>query len=159
VLCIWYVKTKVNPTTQTFLAYLYCKNEKNQNSIKQVQTFFVEIWHKEIFTTKALRFPFIFISFMLSVTISENPCHQYVWADDCMAGWTADDCATPDCGDGACYINEGRGLCNGSSGIPECVCNIADVWYLTLSFNNKKICCYKQLINELSHVILTTNCK
>lgn len=44
-------------------------------------------------------------------------------------GWTGEDCGIPDCGDGACYIDEGRGFCDGSTVIPKCVCNTDDVSY------------------------------
>lgn len=44
-----------------------------------------------------------------------------------IPGWTGDGCEIPDCGYGACYIDEGRGYCDGSTGAPICVCNVENV--------------------------------
>ena len=57
----------------------------------------------------------------------------------CIKGWTDEDCSIPDCGDGACYIDEGRGYCDGSTGIPECKCNTEDV-SITLSLYYMQSC-------------------
>ena len=53
-------------------------------------------------------------------------------------GWTGDGCDIPDCGFGACYINESRGYCDGSSGAPICVCNTNNV-SLILFYTNSDV--------------------